>query len=177
MISWAMDLIDRMVNPKKYDIHSITNNRYGQWDEKEDTMAIKTALTPGQIAGLGQITAQQNYLTTNANVIYGAPAQGLGGYIYNQSGVGIINIPSPIGCHFTVYFVDAAGQGHHMVVDQAYLGILHQIGMQHQANNPYITQMKPYTPSPVPAKMVDGEFSLDEMDQAESIIMELENAN
>lgn len=94
-----------------------------------------------------------------------------GGYVAVGNGLGQCSsayvVPPRTGIVFSFGFVDAAGQHHMLVIDQAHMGIFQQITAQS------------YTPAAQPApaqhKMLEGDFSFDEMEVAEEIIAELAN--
>lgn len=186
MISRIIDWIDRAVNPNRYDPLSIKNNHYNQWgppaEEKpvtflpyNQTSAANQATNLYQQA-LGQQTA--GYTLSNPGVL---GAAGGGSYITtagNLGGVGVsqspyYSVPQRTGYHYSILFVDAAGNHHTVVVDQAHAGILQQIGGMTSGGvlGNVAVPFTPYTSSQ--PKMLEGDFSFDEMEAAENLIAEL----
>lgn len=177
MISRIMDWLDRKVNPEAYDPHSIKNNRYNQWGSpaEEPTMPVvfnQTSAANQASTLYQQALGQQNY--QNYTVGIGTLGTGVGSSIL-VSGTGINNIntvattwiPSRMGVHFTMLFVDAVGNHHSLVVDQAHMGILQQIAGPSSFGGDMAVDYAPTTPA---QKMLEGDFSFDEMEQAENII-------
>lgn len=78
-------------------------------------------------------------------------------------------VPNPTGGKVNIIFTDANGFHMSLFVDAAYANIINQISMQHGQIN-YLQQ--PYQ-APPHHKMVDGDFSLDEIVQAEEIMEDL----
>lgn len=78
-------------------------------------------------------------------------------------------VAQPTGSIFTIAFTDANGTMWAIPVDNAYVGILTQISLHHQ-NNPLRAPIHPAKA----IQMVDGEFSMDEMEKAEHLIEEME---
>lgn len=83
-------------------------------------------------------------------------------------------IPPRTGFHYAILFVDAAGFHHNIVVDQAHAGILQQISGMTNGGGVLGSVAVPFTPStPSQPKMLEGDFSFDEMEAAENLIAEL----
>lgn len=146
-----------------------------------------------QASGIGTTTV----VTNLPNL--GAPLYGGGGGISNPvhlhtlggggtGGAGTLTtaslsmpMPMPIGIFHTIAFTDANGTVWAMTVDASYVHIMNQISAMHNSNS-HARQagyVSGYTPTPPPplSKMVDGEFSFDEMAEAEQLISELEGAS
>lgn len=162
---------------------------------EEDSMGIPT---PGFISANALVSAQMQNAQNNYQQAMALNAQQISSLrsyaasavqkTWSQAGTGtlgiqqlpnsVISLPAPTGNHFTIQFRDASGVSRLMVVDQAYLGIIQQISNMMQYYVPQGPLPWPVSsPAPVHTKMVDGEFSLDEMGQAEEIIMELDGAS
>ena len=77
-------------------------------------------------------------------------------------------LPAPSGMLVATQIYDALGNMVTITIDQAYYQIIQDI------MNVNKTMYGVATQSPVKPTMVDGEFSLDEMDKAELLIAELE---
>jgi hypothetical protein len=137
-----------------------------------------------------QITlSQQNaYIAaTNANTTGGTGHSGQLGYL-GQGGLGAgqyqvtypatvttagqsvsQSYPMPSGLTVSIAFTDAKGLVWSLVVDQAYAGMLTAISQQHQYRYQGISVM----PQQQPSKMLEGDFSEEEMDKAERVIEEM----
>lgn len=151
--------------------------------------------TPSQQAykiQLAQAQAQYNAALSQQayNMPYNAATIGLtNGINSNTTGIGAYYAPGnqtaagtytstntyypvtvPVPTHFitTINFIDANGITHFLTIDSAYAAIFAQISMQHQYGT---APTNSYTPPP--SRMVDGEFSLDELSEAEKLIEEI----
>jgi hypothetical protein len=133
--------------------------------------------------GLTNSQAAQIY-TTNITGIGGGissiPNQYLSQYPAAQ-GIGISGLasvnstPNPTGVLVSIAFIDANGQTWCLTIDQAYAQIMAQISQYHSYRSMSVAQQAPNPwPTPAPSKMVDGDFSFDEMEEAELLILELE---
>lgn len=174
MISKTFDWIERMVTPAKSnpDPLSISNNTYGQWGTTPSAGGYQQ-YTAAQQAGLGgyQTAVQQgNYIVSNYPVV------GVGSNVtYYQ--------PPMTGTYLTVAFTDAHGVTWALPVDQAYAQMMSQMSANHAATYGTMNQANqaPYG-FVVPATaheekiMVEDDFSFDEMEEAERLILELEGA-
>jgi len=100
---------------------------------------------------------------------------GLGGN--GAAGIGYaVHIGPPTGAKITIAFTDANGVTVAITVDQAHAAALSQISSMNQMYFPYPpgtvingAYNKPTKPQP----MLEGDFSIDEMEAAEQIIAEL----
>lgn len=90
------------------------------------------------------------------------------GHTHTISGAYNMAVPTPTGSKVQVVLTDANGFDLNIFVDVAYASIIAQISTQHGAvkyqQMPYVTPKH---------KMVDGDFSLDEIAQAEEIMEDL----
>lgn len=175
MISRIMDWLDRKVNPEAYDPHSIKNNRYNQWGSPAEEPTMPVVFNQTSAANQANTIYQQALGQQNYPVGIGTLGTGVGSSILmpgtgnnNISTVATTWIPSRTGVHFTMLFVDAAGNHHSLVVDQAHMGILQQI-----SGVPFPTSISPFDPIATSQKMLEGDFSFDEMEEAEKLIAEL----
>lgn len=99
---------------------------------------------------------------------------GVGGQGSQGSYATAYHLPAPTGLHVVVYFTDASGRSlGPITVDAAYGPIMSQISQMH--SNQTVAYPTP-TLQPKLEKMIDGDFSLDEIDQAEKIMDELREA-
>ncbi len=167
MISWLMDRLDNyMQQGKPYmkqmpDPNSISNNAYNQWGPV--TSAANVNVVPSTVNGIC------GTITTNA-VGIGVPIAGVAGQHTPMW------IPSPSGLMYTMCFTDATGSIWALSVDQAYLSIMQQISVNHQFRcTIYQSSSPPIYVKPKPLPMLEGDFSYDEMELAETIIEELES--
>lgn len=117
------------------------------------------------------------YTTNNTFGSYQYPSQGINQSVvpvgYNQYGAYPAAQPSyvfplPSRMVLNARFMDAHGNVHDIAVDAAYTFLMDQISQSHIS----IAAMKP---KPAVVKMVEGEFSLDEMGKAEEVIQEMEH--
>lgn len=110
------------------------------------------------------------------SVLGGPYLAGAGGYVqttsnpnHTHTGYAAV-IPNPTGIKMNIIFTDANGFNMPIFVDAAYANIVSQISMQHGQIN-YLQQAM--QPAPPHHKMVEGDFSLDEIAQAEEIMENL----
>ena len=137
------------------DSQSISNNAYNQWGPIQAPNSAVNSIgpTPGTVPILMGTAHTLHYL------------------------------PAATGTVITITFTDAHGIAMAINVDQAYVGIMCQISNLHQIKkgvgvNKYPTQLYPYGMSesnPKSEPILEGEFSYDEMELAETIIEELES--
>lgn len=153
---------------------------------------LNSGYNPGygqQASGIGTTTVVTNLPNLGAPLYGGGVGVPLGNQIYagGHGGVGTLTTTSlpmsmPIGIFHTIAFADANGTVWAMTVDASYVHIMNQISAMHNSNlrvrqAGYTSGLATYTPTPPMPKMVDGEFSFDEMAEAEQLISELEGAS
>jgi hypothetical protein len=95
---------------------------------------------------------------------------GIASAVYNTA-VANYMVPAPSGMLVAIQIYDALGNIVTIMIDQAYYQIIQEI----MNVNKMMYGIGIATQSPVKPIMVDGEFSLDEMDKAELLIAELEH--
>lgn len=142
-----------------------------------NTGAVTTTIYPTQYGGLAAQNASGNYSPTG---IFGGAAGGAGGAaqvntIYGQAyttpaGYNSYGLPMMSGVLHTTAFTDANGNTWAITIDQAYAQILQDISrsLQMTYGNQQVQCAAPLL------KMLDGDFSEEEMTEAEGIIAELE---
>jgi hypothetical protein len=147
------------------------NQSNAQYNQYHQALAQQNLHT-GQYAnyyGINTTSATGTYVSTGANV---SSAAAIGAPIYGNISATYTHyqLPNPTGNQTQIVLVDANGIGIPITVDTAYVPIIMQIICYHQMNQPMRGPASP------PVKMVDGDFSLDEIDQAEQIMEELREA-
>lgn len=116
-------------------------------------------------------------VTGNYGQFGGVGSLGIGNGGYGQAGVNVAPqsmqqhyIGPPSGAKVSIAFAGADGFVHSLVVDHAYFAMLNSISQQHNS----IGQMTNGCATAMPhSKMLEGDFSIDEMEKAELIIAEL----
>lgn len=157
---------------------------------QQKVQAMAGGINLGCIDPYQQYANQQNTVTTTSTGYYysgpAGPLVGGGGgagtarYV-STVGYPTVNLQPLTGVRITIAFTDARGTVFALEVDQAYAGLLTQISHNHAY---YVPQqatigtgyIPPIKVSP-PPKMLDGDFTEDEMTQAEQIIQEMGGSN
>lgn len=180
MISRLLDWMEKKVNPLKTLHEAVYREEQPMaiYDPAhQQATANQMMMQANQAAQYHAALGQQNTAVIGTAVIgsgtyiypTAAAAPPLGGYSHITVGNGQASyaswVPPRTGVMFTFYFVDAAGVHHSLVIDQAHLGLFQQISL-----NCYVPQAQP---APAQHKMLEGDFSFDEMETAEEIIAEL----
>lgn len=137
---------------------------YNQYANQGMAQATYTA---GGTMGGGGLSA--GYLTSIGGLTSGYTQAVINtGHTHTISGAYNMAVPTPTGSKVQVVLTDANGFDLNIFVDVAYASIIAQISTQHGAvkyqQMPYVTPKH---------KMVDGDFSLDEIAQAEEIMEDL----
>jgi len=173
-MNWITGIFTTRSNP---DPQSISNNAYNQCGTPMAPMSVGSINAQAN-QQYGQSQAAQNYgiVTGIAGGISLIPSQ-YPSYPVSQ-GIGIPgfgSVPNPTGVLVSIAFTDANGQIWALSVDGAYAQIMMQISQYHSYRGMAGAQQAPNPwPTPAPSKMVDGDFSFDEMEEAELLILELE---
>lgn len=185
MISDFFDWIERRVSTVKKIHEAVYKEEPYPVYKLEEKQPLASNVHIKQYAqAVAQANSYQQYGLANQGIIgtyisTGTPITSVGGPLtavsispsYQQSAMAM---PYPTGALVTVAFTDANGVPWAITVDQAYAGMLGQISQMHSYRNGYATYQAPIaTPPPTHTKMVDGDFSFDEMETAELIIQEL----
>lgn len=181
MISRIFDMIEKAVNPPKTiypDPQSISNNAYNQWGPSVNTFTGTGIYQYQQYIIAQQANPVQNNWNSYLNLGGTVTVQGSLSSLPNYPTTPII-IQPPTGMLCTIAFTDANGCVWSIIVDQAFATLMAAISQAHtninQLSQGSVGIYKPIgLGSPAPQKMVDGDFSFDEMAEAELIIQELE---
>jgi len=126
--------------------------------------------------GLTTVAQTQNY----GSVVGVSMAGSISSNQYLGQGIGVSYAPTGTFCQ--IAFTDANGHTWSLTVDQAFAQTMAQISQAHSYRQQYVyAPQAPNNPWPTLAiepapsqKMIDGDFSFDEMEEAELLILELE---
>jgi hypothetical protein len=178
MISKAMDWLESKVSSAK-KLHEAVYKEEQTLAYTSNIPISHTIYKAAQNANYTQTIAvnsfpnscfQQGIQTTTTTGV------GLGNYVsvipnqYLAGQQSYYQLPLPSGMMVATQIFDAGGNPITVAIDQAYYQILQEIML-----NPYTVSQSPYI-QPLPqAPTIEGEFSLDEMDEAELLIAELEH--
>lgn len=149
---------------------------YGMANNLITNQATLGAFNVPTTGGTGSYTSTNvpinTIYTTNAaqNAYYGQVGTGYLQPVTGHNNVNVVyanqigTIPAPSGSKITVTIMDASGKNVAMDVDLSYAQMLSEISYQHQQQYGNSYQVK----------MVDGDFSMDELELAETLIAEIE---
>jgi hypothetical protein len=178
-MNWITGIFTTRSNP---DPQSISNNAYKQWGPP---VAITSNSNPSHthsytVTGTGNLVSAANAQAQNYGTVIGIaggisliPNQYPSQYLALQLGGPFVSAPT--GTLVGIAFTDANGQIWALSVDGAYAQIMMQISQYHSSRGMAGAQQAPNPwPTPAPSKMVEGDFSFDEMEEAELLILELE---
>jgi hypothetical protein len=196
MISWFLDRLEKIVSPIKNSHETVYKEEDIYAYIQEGQPMANTTTTNIAAQQYTQALAQANVYQGNNQLISGHQSTGSYTPYYTVTGTGTLGtpisqlglvttpiqtspspaMPYPTGIVVHVAFTDANGAIQAILVDQAYAHYFQQISQMHtygtQTRNG-VGYIQPATPSPPTHKMVDGDFSFEEMETAEDIIKEL----
>lgn len=167
MISKAMDWLECLVKTKEKEKEERPMPIYLNHQTAAPNAAYQATAYQNATGGWTTGLATQNTGAGNG-IVYYQNQQGLAQQYYA--------LPVPCGAMTSMTFVDGTGSTWVIGIDQAYLAIMQQISNMHAATYGHTTSMvNSFTPVARPIQMmVEGDFSFDEIEKAESLITELE---
>lgn len=184
MISKIMDLLEKIANHNKKQeeqamagylpIQALTNST------PNGTYTTTATIYPtANTGGLGGVMGTLGSGSAGASTTYlQAMAQNQQVNAYNNAYGVAYALPPMIGVMHTITFVDARGIQWALEVDAAYAQIMQDISNNHNhANQIYNYPNQPQIMPQAHMKMLEGDFSEEEMTEAEGIIAELEGAH
>lgn len=183
MISKIMDLIERAVNPPKLLIEEEKAMAYfgvPMSALNTNSATVTTTIYPTQ-GGIGTAMGTLGSGSAGTTTYLQAMAQNPNSYnnSYN-SAYGNNIVGQMTGMTVNIPFTDMNGQTWALAVDQSYAQVLQDISRAQASYNNYYHGMgqasQAYTPQ-AHMKMLEGDFSEEEMTEAEGIIAELEGTH